>query len=590
MITRTKYFKEKYIIACVSMYGIVHEERIKYIHQVHFSEHMDLSTLNLKYLKTNSVMYEKGYFIHESIHHYKQMYHFIKQSQNKPFFMPTFKELSRYENINYIESTPEIERFTREFMKTVKMISHEELILKVNLILSYHNLNYDMKSIIEVLHDAFLIEEDIRILLPYLVEALNSQKLWINHGLSANDIKSKTVTTSPMLDIEKMNPFEVTEKQKTQFKAEINKLTLHLPKAIFDFSLPGLHDLIDYTLENYPEHIIDIDPKIYLAGITAHVYYMHNKQFNYNRREAIMNALQLKDRYDKISAMIREFNGMLAYYKEVNRDIILNDFFEKVQYKPIKTVTKENIRLIGILQKKAVIDDVLRKKTERIVDDFSDDGDLYVLLANMNLIYPLSVKNLFRLMTVCPDNQRETVMKHIIFAFEKVDPKYFVKPNMFKPNHENFKIYLLSLNNLGFILKNKGHFTEALKLYEKILYCNEDDKFKAKESMLICLMYTQQYDRFLSILESLPETSVFRLFIEFFNQILDKEPIQQSYEKIIREYPTLLEELLTHKPNTEKLKTIEERELLHDFYALFSANRKAIQQAIQSLQSNKLIN
>ena len=246
--------------------------------------------------------------------------------------------------------------------------------------------------------------------------------------------------------------------------------------------------------------------------------------------------------------------------------------------------------MIGILQKKAVIDDVLRKKTERIVDDFSDDGDLYVLLANMNLIYPLSVKNLFRLMSVCPDNQRETVMKHIIFAFEKVDPKYFVKPNMFKPNHENFKIYLLSLNNLGFILKNKGHFTEALKLYEKILYCNEDDKFKAKESMLICLMYTQQYDRFLSILESLPETSVFRLFIEFFNQILDKEPIQQSYEKIIREYPTLLEELLTHKPNTEKLKTIEERELLHDFYALFSANRKAIQQAIQSLQSNKLIN
>ncbi len=44
MITKTKYFREKYIRACVALYGMVHEQRVQQLFEIHMNEKLDLTT------------------------------------------------------------------------------------------------------------------------------------------------------------------------------------------------------------------------------------------------------------------------------------------------------------------------------------------------------------------------------------------------------------------------------------------------------------------------------------------------------------------------------------------------------------------
>lgn len=94
----------------------------------------------------------------------------------------------------------------------------------------------------------------------------------------------------------------------------------------------------------------------------------------------------------------------------------------------------------------------------------------------------------------------------------------------------------------------------------------------------------------MDLLETMSNEGIHRIFMDFYHQVLDQISIQQTYEIIQNKYPKILAELLSNRPNLDVTSVFEEQEFLNDFHPIFLANKSAIQTAIQSLQSNKLIN
>ena len=590
MITKTKYFREKYIRACVALYGIVHEQRIQWLYELHMNEKLDLNNLNFKFLDNDGTKYDRGYFIHEYIFHSKLMTYYLNQKANKPYYTPSWDILSRYESSYHIDHTSEIIRFSKALRKHGHFRSEDRFHIILNSILSFSLMDYPIEKIIDVLKDAFLSDESFKAIVPLMIEALNSQKLWINNGYSPNELKIVKPPYEKPLDIEMINPFEVTPELADNFKRRVRQYYPRLPLEIHTLSLPGYDDLMNYLIDRYPSQVIDLEPSVFLAAIIGNTYYQHNKKFSYNRRDAIYRALGVLGKQEQIDPLIRHFMVLLEDFKTDQLEVILQTFYQQRGYVPIQSPDKEHIRQLLVKQKSASVDDKKRKEIEKMAEGVINHKDAYKHLYNLVNLYPLSVKNLHELLKVCPKDQQETLLKAIINAFEISDYAYTKQPNQYKPNHENFKTYLLSLSTLGFFYKQRQSFSEAIKVYEKCLYCDYKDHNKVKESILPCYFYTKKYDQFMDLLETMNQSGIHRIFMDFYHQVLDQISIQETYEIIQNRYPKILAELLSNRPNLDVTKVFEEQEFLSDFHPIFLANKRAIQQAIKSLESNKLIN
>ncbi|MDX9808280.1 MAG: hypothetical protein RBS87_07000 [Acholeplasma sp.] len=590
MITRTKYFREKYIRACVALYGIVHEQRVQQLYEMHLDEKLDLTNLNHKFLDSDGIKYDQGYFIHEYIFYSKLMTYYLNEKANKPYYTPTWESLSRYESIYHIDHTSEITRFAKELRRHGVFRTEDRFYIILNSILSFNLMSYQMGKIVDVLKDAFLSDESFKVIVPLMIEALNSQKLWINNGYSPIELKRIKPPYEKPLDVELINPFEVTPELADNFKRQVRRSYPRLPLEIQTLSLPGYDDLMNYLIDRYPSQVIDLEPNVFLAAVIGNTYYQHNKKFSYNRRDAVYRALGVLGKQEEIDPLISHLMVLLEDYKTDQLEVILKTFYEQLAYFPVQSPNKEHIRQLLVKQKSTSVDDKKRKEIEKMAEGVLNHKDAYKHLYNLVNLYPLSVKNLNELIKVCPKEQQETLLKAIINAFEISDYAYIEQPNQYKPNHQNFKTYLLSLSTLGFFYKQRQAFSEAIKVYEKCLHCDYNDHNKVKESILACYFYTKKYNQFMDLLETMNQGGIHRIFMDFYHQVLDQISIQETYEIIQNKYPKILAELLSNRPNLDVTRVFEEQEFLNDFHPIFLANKRAIQQAIQSLESTKLIN
>lgn len=590
MITRTKYFREKYIRACVALYGMVHELRVQQLYELHMNEKLDLTNLNLKFLDSDGTKYDRGYFIHEYIHHNKLMSYYLKQKANKPYYTPTWETLSRYESSYHIDHTPEIARFAKELRKRGLFRTEDRFHIILNSMLSFNLMSYQMDKIVDVLKDAFLSEESFKVIVPLMFEAFNSQKLWVNNGYSPNELKLIKQPYMKPLDVEMINPFEVTPELAENFKSKVRHYYPRLPLEVHGLSLPSYNDLMNYLIDTYPEQVVDVEPNVFLAAVIGNTYYKLNKKFSYNRRDIVFRALGVLGKLEEIDPLIRHLMVLLEDYKMDQLEVMLQTYYQQLSYIPIQNPNREQVRQLLVKQKSASVDEKMRKQVEKMAEGVLNHNEAYKHLFNLVSLYPLSVKNLNELIKVCPKEQQETLLKAIIYAFETSDYAYIEQPNQYKPNHANFKTYLLSLSTLGFFYKQRQEYSEAIKVYEKCLYCDYKDYNKVKESILACYFYTKKYDQFMDLLGTMNNGGIHRIFMDFYHQVLDQISIQQTYDIIQNKYPKILAELLSNRPNWDVTSVFEEQEFLSDFHPIFLANKRAIQLAIQSLETNKLIN
>jgi tetratricopeptide (TPR) repeat protein len=169
------------------------------------------------------------------------------------------------------------------------------------------------------------------------------------------------------------------------------------------------------------------------------------------------------------------------------------------------------------------------------------------------------------------------IVKAIIYAFEAIYDNDMPKPSHDFCGHCLQKIYILSLDGLAYIYKQQKLFKKAIPLYKKMIHFDLEDRFRAKESILICYLYSKDIMTFEHAVDSLEDESLYKQAIILYNLIASEQPFVHQYLTLNEKYHFVLDAICYQYDLQDNNLSEMEKLFLDDFYQLFSQSKDVIE-------------
>jgi tetratricopeptide (TPR) repeat protein len=162
------------------------------------------------------------------------------------------------------------------------------------------------------------------------------------------------------------------------------------------------------------------------------------------------------------------------------------------------------------------------------------------------------------------------LLNAFVYAYEIYHKEMFNHPPKEFTKHEYNKTYILALDALGMLYKESGDFKEAIKVYEKIIRYDDEDRFGAKESILICYVLTGQMEKYDELLNSLPYDSVYYMTLMLYIKIITGDSFYKEYIDLLKRSPDLLDVLCDIKDIEDVEYDLPVHMFLADFQGFFN--------------------
>jgi tetratricopeptide (TPR) repeat protein len=187
------------------------------------------------------------------------------------------------------------------------------------------------------------------------------------------------------------------------------------------------------------------------------------------------------------------------------------------------------------------------------------------------------------------DEARINLIKAYIKAYENVNSDDFIEPIHQFTRFKDHKQYILALDSLAYMFKRMDKFNQAIEIYQKMAYYDDEDRFCAKACSLMCYVKLNRMDDFDRVLKELEEDSLYKIFLNLFFKLMKDEDHQEAYQKAYNKSPSLLDVLCQFKDISDDTIPPFEREFIEDFYGLFNEDPSIISNLKHTHENHKMM-
>jgi hypothetical protein len=189
----------KYIVALTNLYGVLPEEELVKIFnsqnedKITFDDLESWADNHSEELVGTPVSSVPGIFIHEKLMDVEAFKDMMMRKANKPYYVPEKKELLKYVNPYYPESTKELDTL-RDYIKKHLILIEEDALDIVEDIHDYCKNGVGMRSVMDLFNDyevSFDSMEQVNEVLQMVTSVSNNIRIWENNGHTPHEIFEK---------------------------------------------------------------------------------------------------------------------------------------------------------------------------------------------------------------------------------------------------------------------------------------------------------------------------------------------------------------------------------------------------------------
>jgi len=619
----------EYVVACVHLYGMIHEDRILRIYNKHHPKKQmnHLPEFDMEKLNYGFVHYDQGFYIHQAIFFNNDMAQHLEETNGKPYYIPKEDELSKYLDDGYFErnaSVIAIEAYIKKNLLTDNDDGVEELLeeivlaskdgVKLNYILEYFER-----------YGIFFEEEQIKDILRLLTDVYNNCKIWLNNGFSPIELsiyhkryqETKRNDLCPCQSGKKFkhccmnkghidddlgqlvyeNVFTIKEEERNRFR---NALLFHMEKLNDDFLTlenPSYKDFVQDFIYGAYETYQQENHKVLAGAIIRSLLVFHKVDQLEERFEDILRQLKVWSQRNKIISIqkniddiffannkLANISGLYIRVMSVLKDLSYNEktiYIDEDDYNKLLVSLEENPYDEGVT---AILTDL----SFDILD--SDIDDKVILFLHLLQVTPYLPQTISMLLDYqIEDEPRINLIKAYIKAYETVNKDDFIEPMHEFTRYKDHKEYILALDSLAYMYKRMNMFNQAIELYQKMAYYDDEDRFCAHACSLMCYVKLNQMDDFDRVFKGLEEDSLYKVFLNLLFKLMKDEDFQEVYQKAYNKSPGLLDVLCQFKDISDDTIPPLEREFIEDFYGLFNEDPSIISKLKQTHENHKLM-
>ncbi len=410
---------ENYIIACTNFYGIIREDQLKKIYFKHHNEPIDLSNINHEYLNHFFIYYKFQFFMIEVFLEEDMISQYIGKMNHKPIYYPTKKELMKYLDDSYIEMNDAITTFVQyinEHTPKSKEVQYQNFIDEV---LFSQNIGFDLDRLDTVMTRNGVYTLKIQDVLPLVSDVCEHYRLWVNNGYTNSELMELDRNDSNIDILDYGDIDEYIKKALEKYHNEIQTLLVKVPIDIYAFTNPSLNDLIKFAENDLSDLFFNVKPVHILSALVRMTYEKNEHKFTEKRKEYYFRALGIWTQKEEADIIYDNLTSAYEIFDIENYTIYLQKFYETMNYKPIKNVTKEDIRRLFYTQKSTAINSKIKSKVEKLCQLITKGSeDSFEPLFNLCNIYPLSTYVLYEFTVYSDSKYDEILLKAIVQSFE----------------------------------------------------------------------------------------------------------------------------------------------------------------------------
>lgn len=582
---------------------MIHKKRILFLYQQHHpNETINFDQLDLNYMASKFVHYEKEFYIKEAIFINREMSKHLDETNGKPFYVPSLIELFAYKDEFRLQESQE----QKELFDMVKNFKGEVIASNVvDDVMGFTQIGSSYYVILNHLLDYDFTPKMIDEITPLVSDLNNNTRSWINNGYTAYELVQMHINKKNLnkydpcpcgsglkykyccmnkVFIGEGNPdlyyedvFKITEEDKRNLKQKLNREN---DRILFHTTLlkdPSMHDLIDDLISKDLSYIIHYDPRLIMGALVKVLFDLHDIPLKFELEEKIYRTLQIWLKRSLVDELYDEIMNIIDSLDLPTDDNIIKrllSLYSEHNYIPKSGIPKKKaFDFLKPFQEKTLINQKLDEKLEVLSVDLyrSSLKDIPTHLYDIIHIYPLSVPAIHFLLEFTESKEEESLLEALIYAYEKT------RTNDLSQIEDDFyqtgdhKIYILSLDRLAYIYKHKNQYKKAYPLYEKIIGYDRHDRFGAKESVLICYLYLNMMDKFTETLSLLEENSIYTKILNLYVLIEADQPFIHAYLDVKNKYESTLDVLCGITPEDDLLSE-PEHFFLDDFYHVLIDN------------------
>lgn len=602
---------EEYVIACVHLFGMVHEDRVRFIHNRHHPSDpwRTLPAVDHDALVDQYVYYENGFFIHEAIFTMREMDDHLAITDGKPYYVPDAITLKRHVDEDYVERTPQYERV---FELTLALVDGNEQRAEDILfdVVGGFKVGGELSGALRdyVRFDLNADKATLVTLTEALVDLYNHSRNWENNGLTPNELRLMTdhVRTTGRNDpcpcgsgrkykkccIDKavlgddLGPLSypdavfVTEHDIESAYAAVMAAVPSLAEDGEDLDMPSLQDVIHTCFDYHPALAVATPPRLLVAALMRILYRIHgmvDERVDHaivRNRGGLPDGADVRALADRLESSIRNHADHRAMMTVVER---LLATYDAHAIKPAVRLPERSVFTF------------LESARRRIPYDPDIHDELLELVADMHVAnVPLLPVHTYNLLHICPymhsamtvyddvplaDDDRIDLLEGLIAAFVTRHPDELADPPEDFYRIGDNREYILALDTLGRLYKRQGRYEDAHRCYETVLRYDDTDRFRASESILICLLMTKRIDDFNNAVAALPDDSLYRSYLTLYRKLLEGTGFHHAYLDALAKSETVMDVLCGVRTfaSVESSLFPAERFLLEDFYGPMTA-------------------
>ncbi len=346
---------------------------------------------------------------------------------------------------------------------------------------------------------------------------------------------------------------------------------------------PSFLDVFKAALPHYDE---EIKPNRFIGAVFIILCELHdidNDTFIDDGLRKIRTVSYKNEIYSIVEMIVEPVLSNLVHDIEDQETFLLEEVWHMLNHHGIhelEPIPKKNaFAQFYILQDETEIDVEFIDLVEDMIFDLYDAKveDYETIAYNLLKLCPFAHSGMSLFLNVVEIQDYKQLLNVIIRAFEKVHEEALMKviPRFYY--HENFRDYILALESLALLHKWEGDYEAAKELYQKALKYDDLDILHIKESILLPLLATGDFEGFLDVSEELKE-GIFKRYVELFNGLINAyEPLEyETYENAYNASPLIMEMLCTQKDLYEEA-SAKERKYLDDFYGVWQMQKDVLE-------------
>jgi len=184
-----------YIISLTNLYGIVHKDKVIEIYNMQNEEQISgIGNVDIAELNNNFVYNHEDYFVHETIMEFDTFDEQLRESKNKPYYIPDKEELLKYTDDFYFEKNKQYKKLLNYVKNNLLNDDEEKAEYLCEDIQGTCEMGFDIQDIFDLFNVRnvnFKDEKQATEVMQLVVELANHTRIWENNGHTPNEIFEK---------------------------------------------------------------------------------------------------------------------------------------------------------------------------------------------------------------------------------------------------------------------------------------------------------------------------------------------------------------------------------------------------------------